>query len=146
MWRTDFTHIKAGSLLKADGGFLVIDLTFLSANLLKIVEGGWMPLALGALVRGGLSMVTIGASMFFAEISGSAVAGVAALGTILIPAMRSRGYPVYAPRLPEATRHGHFVAPTLVEIPSVDVLGREVYHIYMSTPIVTCCALIELVL
>jgi C4-dicarboxylate transporter DctM subunit len=43
-------------------------------------------------VRGGLSVVTIGASMFFAEISGSAVAGVAALGTILIPAMRSRGY------------------------------------------------------
>lgn len=43
-------------------------------------------------VRGGLSMVTIGASMFFAEISGSAVAGVAALGTILIPAMRKRGY------------------------------------------------------
>ena len=43
-------------------------------------------------MRGGLSMVTIGASMFFAEISGSAVAGVAALGTILIPAMRSRGY------------------------------------------------------
>ncbi|QQO22664.1 TRAP transporter large permease [Bradyrhizobium diazoefficiens] len=43
-------------------------------------------------VRGGLSMVVIGSSMFFAEISGSAVAGVAALGTILIPAMRSRGY------------------------------------------------------
>jgi len=30
--------------------FLFIDLTFLTANLLKIVEGGWMPLALGALV------------------------------------------------------------------------------------------------
>jgi KUP system potassium uptake protein len=30
--------------------FLLIDLTFLSANMLKIVEGGWMPLALGALV------------------------------------------------------------------------------------------------
>ncbi|WP_205574575.1 TRAP transporter large permease [Indioceanicola profundi] len=43
-------------------------------------------------IRGGLSMVTIGASMFFAEISGSAVAGVAALGTILIPGMRKRGY------------------------------------------------------
>lgn len=43
-------------------------------------------------IRGGLAMVTIGASMFFAEISGSAVAGVAALGTILIPAMRSKGY------------------------------------------------------
>jgi KUP system potassium uptake protein len=30
--------------------FLFIDLTFLSANLLKIVDGGWMPLALGGLV------------------------------------------------------------------------------------------------
>ena len=37
-------------------------------------------------------MVTIGSSMFFAEISGSAVAGVAALGSLLIPAMKSRGY------------------------------------------------------
>ena len=27
-----------------------IDLSFLSANLLKIVEGGWMPLALGGVV------------------------------------------------------------------------------------------------
>ena len=43
-------------------------------------------------VRGGLSMVSISASMFFAEISGSAVADVAALGSILIPAMRRRGY------------------------------------------------------
>jgi KUP system potassium uptake protein len=30
--------------------FLFIDLTFFAANLLKIVEGGWMPLALGGLV------------------------------------------------------------------------------------------------
>ena len=30
--------------------FLFIDLTFLAANLLKVVEGGWMPLALGATV------------------------------------------------------------------------------------------------
>ena len=32
-------------------------------------------------------------SMFFAEISGSAVADVAALGSILIPAMKKKGYP-----------------------------------------------------
>jgi C4-dicarboxylate transporter DctM subunit len=43
-------------------------------------------------VRGGLSMVSIGTSLFFAEISGSAVADVAALGSILIPAMKRRGY------------------------------------------------------
>ena len=43
--------------------------------------------------RGGLAMVSIGASLFFAEISGSAVADVSALGSILIPAMKSKGYP-----------------------------------------------------
>jgi tripartite ATP-independent transporter DctM subunit len=48
--------------------------------------------ALVGFIRGGLSMVAIGTSVFFAEISGSAVADVAALGTILIPAMKSRGY------------------------------------------------------
>ena len=49
--------------------------------------------ALLGFVRGGLSMVTIGASLFFAEISGSAVADVAAMGSILLPAMKSKGYP-----------------------------------------------------
>ncbi|WP_208655633.1 MULTISPECIES: TRAP transporter large permease [Halomonadaceae] len=43
-------------------------------------------------IRGGLSMVTIGASVFFAEISGSSVAGVSAIGSIMIPAMRKKGY------------------------------------------------------
>ncbi|HEX6979186.1 MAG TPA: TRAP transporter large permease [Alphaproteobacteria bacterium] len=49
--------------------------------------------ALLGFIRGGLAMVSIGASLFFAEISGSAVADVAALGSILIPAMKRRGYP-----------------------------------------------------
>src|ERR671937_3179744 len=49
--------------------------------------------ALLGFIRGGLSMVSIGTSLFFAEISGSAVADVAALGSILIPAMKSKGYP-----------------------------------------------------
>jgi C4-dicarboxylate transporter DctM subunit len=44
-------------------------------------------------IRGGLAMVDVGTSIFFAEISGSAVADVAALGSILIPAMRKKGYP-----------------------------------------------------
>src|SRR5712675_959913 len=30
--------------------FLLLDLTFLAANLLKVLEGGWVPLALGAVV------------------------------------------------------------------------------------------------
>ncbi len=44
-------------------------------------------------IRGGLSMVNIGTSMFFAEISGSAVADVAAIGSILMPSMKRKGYP-----------------------------------------------------
>jgi C4-dicarboxylate transporter, DctM subunit len=43
--------------------------------------------------RGALAHVNVLTSMFFAEISGSAVADVAATGSILIPAMKKRGYP-----------------------------------------------------
>jgi tripartite ATP-independent transporter DctM subunit len=49
--------------------------------------------ALLGFVKGGLAMINIGTSMFFAEISGSAVADVAAMGSILIPAMKKKGYP-----------------------------------------------------
>ena len=48
--------------------------------------------ALIGFVRGGLAMVNVGVSMFFAEISGSAVADVAAIGSVLIPAMVRRKY------------------------------------------------------
>ncbi len=48
--------------------------------------------ALIGFVRGGLAMVNVGVSMFFAEISGSAVADVAAIGSVLIPAMKRRNY------------------------------------------------------
>ncbi|MEM8876555.1 MAG: TRAP transporter large permease [Pseudomonadota bacterium] len=43
-------------------------------------------------IRGGLAHVNIGVSLFFAEISGSAVADVAAMGSVLIPQMKKRGY------------------------------------------------------
>ena len=49
--------------------------------------------ALFGFVRGGLAMINVGVSLFFAEISGSAVADVAATGSVLIPAMKKRGYP-----------------------------------------------------
>ena len=43
-------------------------------------------------MRGGLAQVNVVTSMFFAEISGSAVADVAATGPVLIPAMKKQGY------------------------------------------------------
>ena len=70
--------ILAGAIMNASG---------ISRRLIAFASSlfGWM--------RGGLAHVSIGASMFFAEISGSAVADIAALGSILIPAMKSKGYP-----------------------------------------------------
>jgi tripartite ATP-independent transporter DctM subunit len=69
--------ILAGAIMNASG---------ISRRLIAFAS------ALLGFVRGGLAMVTVGASLFFAEISGSAVADVAALGSILIPAMERRGY------------------------------------------------------
>jgi C4-dicarboxylate transporter, DctM subunit len=49
--------------------------------------------ALVGWVRGALAQVNVLSHMFFAEISGSAVAGVAATASIIMPAMKARGYP-----------------------------------------------------
>ena len=43
-------------------------------------------------VRGGLAQVNVLASMFFGGISGSAVADVSSIGTIMIPVMKQQGY------------------------------------------------------
>jgi C4-dicarboxylate transporter, DctM subunit len=69
--------ILAGAIMNASG---------ISRRLISFAT------AIFGFVRGALSLVSIGASMFFAEISGSAVADVSALGSILIPEMKKRGY------------------------------------------------------
>jgi KUP system potassium uptake protein len=51
VWR--WSMIAAAALIAP---FLFLDLTFLAANLLKVFEGGWVPLVLGALVM--LLMIT----------------------------------------------------------------------------------------
>jgi tripartite ATP-independent transporter DctM subunit len=70
--------ILAGAIMNASG---------ISRRLIAFASAvfGW--------IRGGLAHVSIGSSLFFAEISGSAVADVAALGSILIPGMKAKGYP-----------------------------------------------------
>jgi len=45
MWR--WSLVAAVALMAP---FLIIDLTFLSANMLKVIEGGWVPLALGGVL------------------------------------------------------------------------------------------------
>ena len=44
-------------------------------------------------IRGGLAHVNILTSLFFSEISGSATSDAAAIGSVMIPQMRRRGYP-----------------------------------------------------
>nr|WP_295778276.1 TRAP transporter large permease subunit [Rhodoferax sp.] len=46
-------------------------------------------------IRGGLGYVAIGAAVLMASMSGSALADTAALATILMPMMRSQGYPMH---------------------------------------------------
>src|ERR1700680_472432 len=48
IWKGWNWSLPAAAALMAP--FLVVDLTFLAANLLKVVEGGWVPLALGTLL------------------------------------------------------------------------------------------------
>src|ERR1700678_3509399 len=48
LWRIRLWSVLAAAALMLP--FLVIDLTFLSANMLKVVEGGWVPLALGGVL------------------------------------------------------------------------------------------------
>jgi len=69
--------VLAGGLMNTSG---------ISRRLIAFVS------ALVGFIRGGLAMVNIVVSMIFAEISGSAVADVAALGSVLIPEMKRRGY------------------------------------------------------
>ena len=44
-------------------------------------------------VRGGLAHVNILTSLFFSEISGTATSDAAAIGSVMIPQMKKRGYP-----------------------------------------------------
>lgn len=45
-------------------------------------------------IRGGLAHVNILTSLFFSEISGTATSDAAAIGSVMIPQMKKRGYPV----------------------------------------------------
>jgi tripartite ATP-independent transporter DctM subunit len=69
--------ILAGDLMTAGG---------LSARLVRVAD------RLVRHVRGGLGMVSVLSSMFFACISGSAPATTATVGSIMIPEMTKRGY------------------------------------------------------
>ncbi len=69
--------IFAGELM-LHGGIAARLIRFASSSV------GWM--------RGGLAQVNVFSSMLFGGISGSAVADISALGSLLIPVMKEKGY------------------------------------------------------
>ncbi len=81
---TDSFHLMAVPLFMYAG--TIMEQGGISKRLIDFANAlvGWLP--------GGLAAVTIVSAMFFAGISGSAAADAAAVGAVLIPAMKRSGY------------------------------------------------------
>jgi C4-dicarboxylate transporter DctM subunit len=81
---TDSFHLMAVPLFMFVG--VIMEAGGISRRIVELANAlvGWLP--------GGLAAVTVVSAMFFAGISGSAAADAAAVGAILIPAMKNSGY------------------------------------------------------
>lgn len=85
-------------------------------------------------VRGSLGIVTVMASMVFAGISGSSTADTAAVGSILLPAMRSKGYDMrFAAALQAAAGAiGPVIPPSILMIVIGYVTGTSVAQLFLA--------------
>ncbi len=81
---TDSFHLMAVPLFMFTG--TIMEAGGISRRIIDFANSlvGWLP--------GGLAAVTVVSAMFFAGISGSAAADAAAVGAVLIPAMKKSGY------------------------------------------------------
>ncbi len=81
---TDSFHLMAVPLFMFAG--VIMESGGISRRLIDFANAlvGWLP--------GGMAAVTVVSAMFFAGISGSAAADAAAVGAVLIPAMKKSGY------------------------------------------------------
>jgi tripartite ATP-independent transporter DctM subunit len=85
-------------------------------------------------MRGALAQVNVLTSMFFAEISGSAVADVAATGPILIPAMKARGYsgPFTAAVTSSSASLAIIIPPSIPMILYAVMAGTSVVQLFVA--------------
>ncbi len=80
------------------------------------------------MLKGALAELRIGSPDRLSTDVGPVISGEARHNILdHIEAMRARGYPVTAATLSKDAEVGYFVPPTVIEIPAVDVLGREVF-------------------
>ena len=85
-------------------------------------------------LRGSLGMVTVLASMVFAGISGSSTADTAAVGSIMLPAMRRSGYDMrFAAALQAASGAiGPIIPPSILMIVIGYVTGTSVAQLFLA--------------
>jgi len=73
---------------------MAVPLFILAGELMNACGLSRRAIAIVGRLRAGLPIVSVTSSMFFAALSGSSSASTAAVGSMMIPAMRRRGYPV----------------------------------------------------
>jgi C4-dicarboxylate transporter, DctM subunit len=85
-------------------------------------------------LAGGLGIVTVTASMIFAGISGSAVADSAAVGGVMIPGMKRRGYPIAfaAALVAVAGTIGIIIPPSIPMIVFAFVANASVKDLFLA--------------
>jgi KUP system potassium uptake protein len=99
-------HYPLALCIAATGFFLVVDLAFLSSTLLKITDGGWFPLVIGALVS--VLMVTWrgGRELLLERLRTSSVPLGSFLNSLFLePPQRVPGTAVFLTATPDATPH-----------------------------------------
>lgn len=84
--------------------------------------------------RGGLGHVNIATSLFFAGVSGSAMADAAALSTTLVPSMREKGYSAeYAGAITAASSMiGPIIPPSIILIFYGAIMGVDVAALFAA--------------
>lgn len=90
----------------ATGFFLTVDLAFFSATLLKIADGGWFPLAIGACVFVVMTTWRRGREILLARLRSSSVPLEPFLKSLFLdPPQRVPGTAVFMSATPDATPH-----------------------------------------
>jgi C4-dicarboxylate transporter DctM subunit len=126
--------ILAGNLM-SDGG--------IAQRLIRFIDSliGW--------VKGGLAIITIVASAFFGAICGSTAATAVAIGSIMIPGMKDKGYDhEYATSVVAAAAPlGAVIPPSLIMVTYGALAGVSVTKLFMGSlfPGIIITALLSLI-
>ena len=117
--------ILSGNIMQGGG---------ISRRLIAFVDSlvGWL--------TGGLSIVTILSCMFFGAISGSATATTAAIGSVMIPGMKKKGYePVFAAAVTASSGLlGAVIPPSLMMVTYGTLTGVSVGALFIGGIVPGC--------